>query len=68
MIYESLDVKYTGYDTYKQIIDYNTNKYKEKNKKYSFVHLDFFSSKEQIKNGDLIILKDVLQHWKMKNI
>jgi hypothetical protein len=36
--------------------------------KYTFKHSDFFSEKESIECGDLCILKDVLQHWKMDEI
>ena len=66
LIYDDLDIKYRGYDAYKKIIDYNS-----KNNspiKYSFVHLDFCNKKEHIINGDLCILKDVIQHWSLKNI
>ena len=30
--------------------------------------MDFFNKKELIKKGDLCILKDVLQHWKINEI
>jgi len=66
LIYDDIDIRYTGYDTYKQVIDYNTQKYPIP--KYIFVHLDFCNNKEIIKNGDLCILKDVLMHWSLQNI
>jgi len=66
LIYNDLDILYTGYDTYKKVIDSNLKHYSLP--KYSFVHLDFFNKKESIINGDLCILKDVLQHWKMDEI
>lgn len=66
LIYGDLDVVYTGYDTYKKIIDYNSNLYKSP--KYSFTHLDFCKNKHIIKNGDLCILKDVIQHWCIDDI
>jgi len=65
LIYDDLDINYTGYDAYKKIIDYNSQQYPLP--KYSFTHLDF-SNKESIANGDLCILKDVLQHWSLDNI
>lgn len=65
-IYDDLDIQYTGYDTYKKIINYNS-KLNEK-PKYTFYHLDFSNEKEKIANGDLCILKDVLQHWSLQNI
>jgi len=66
LIYNDLDVKYTGYDTYKKIIEYNTKEYPLP--KYSFKHLDFYSNKEMIGKGELCILKDVLQHWEKNEI
>jgi hypothetical protein len=66
LIYDDLDIKYIGYDAYKKVIDYNSKHYLLP--KYSFVHLDFFNKKEQIINGELCILKDVLQHWKTEEI
>ena len=62
LLYDNLDIIYTGYDTYKKIIEYNS-KYNSSSEKYSFHHLDFCNSKESIIDGDLCILKDVLQHW-----
>lgn len=66
LIYDELDISYTGYDVYKKLVDYNSQKFLFP--KYSFLHLDFFNNKEFIKNGDLCILKDVLQHWPLNNI
>jgi hypothetical protein len=66
LIYDDLDVTYTGYDTYKKVIDYNSSQYSLL--KYSFIHLDFCNNKESIINGELCILKDVIQHWSLKNI
>ena len=66
LIYDDLDIKYTGYDTYKKIIDYNLKQHSLP--KYFFEHLNIFDDKEIIKTADLCILKDVLQHWKMDEI
>jgi hypothetical protein len=66
LVYDDLDISYTGYDTYKKLIDYNSNQYSLT--KYNFVHLDFCNFKEQIIDGDLCILKDVLQHWSLDSI
>lgn len=66
LIYDDLDISYTGYDTYKKVIDYNATQHQLP--KYTFVHLDFFSKKEYISNGELCILKDVIQHWSLDNI
>jgi hypothetical protein len=66
LIYDELDVKYTGYDTYKKIVDYNLKQHQLP--KYFFNNLDFYNNKEDIISGDLCILKDVIQHWKMDEI
>ena len=65
LIYGDLDIAYTGYDAYRKIIDYNSRQHSPK---YSFLHLDFFNHKENIINGDLCILKDVVMHWSVDNI
>jgi hypothetical protein len=66
LIYDDLDVLYTGYDTYKKIVDYNITH--NLSTKYSFIHLDFCNNKEKIIDGDLFILKDVIQHWSCTSI
>ncbi len=66
VLYNDLDILYTGYDTYKKVIDYNSKH--NSLPKYSFKHLDFYNFKEDIKNGDLCILKDVIMHWPLDNI
>ncbi len=66
LIYDELDVFYRGYDVYKKLINYNSKQYLLP--KYTFVHLDFCNNKESIVGGDLCILKDVIQHWSLKDI
>ena len=66
LIYDDLDVIYTGYDAYNKIIKHNSKKHALP--KYTFTHLDFCNKKEEIINGDLCILKDVIQHWSLENI
>ena len=66
LIYDDLDILYTGYDTYKKIIDYNSIHYSLP--KYSFIHSDFCNNRENIVNGELCILKDVLMHWSLNDI
>lgn len=68
LIYDDLDISYTGYDVYKKIIDYHTKQQEYKLPKYSFLHLDFYNNKESIIQGDICILKDVIQHWALDNI
>lgn len=66
LIYNNLDIFYTGYDAYEKVIDYNSKCYNSY--KYNFHHLDIFNNKEEIISGDLCILKDVLQHWEINYI
>jgi len=66
LLYDDLNITYTGYDTYKKVIDYNITQYPEQ--KYTFEHLDFFTNKESIVEGDMCILKDVIQHWSLNEI
>ena len=66
LIYSDLAITYRGYDAYKKLIDYHSSLYSSS--KYNFYHLDFCNNKELIINGELCILKDVLQHWSLNNI
>ena len=59
-------MQYYGYDCYSKVIVHNKIKYKEP--KYNFIYLDFFTNYNDIIECDLIILKDVLQHWKTTQI
>jgi len=61
LIYNDLDVKYTGYDCYNKLITYNSKQ--NPSEKYAFRHLDFYNQKDEIVNGDLCILQNVMQHW-----
>jgi hypothetical protein len=66
-IYDTLDdISYTGYDIYIKIIEYNLKLFTLP--KYNFIYSDFYNNKETLKNADLCILKDVLQHWKIEEI
>ena len=65
LIYDDLDVLYTGYDAYKKVVEHNV---KNNLAKYTFTHLDFYNNKEDIISGDLCILKDVIMHWPLDNI
>ena len=66
LLYDDINVLYTGYDVYKKIIDYHKSQYSDP--KYTFKHLDFYKYKEQIIEGDMCILKDVIQHWTTEEI
>jgi len=65
-IYSDLDINYKGYDVYKKVIDFNSTQYPKT--KFEFIHLDFTNKKEEISDGDLCILKDVIQHWSLSTI
>jgi len=68
LIYDDIqNIKYHGYDTYEDIIKQHNETYKD-NTKYSFSCLDIINEKDKIENGDLCILKDVLQHWALNDI
>ena len=66
-IYHDLDVAYTGYDAYASVVEYNTQKFRSTGK-YNFIHMDFFTRKEEIIQGDLCILRDVIMHWDLRSI
>tara|TARA_Y100000590_G_C15384368_1_gene887632 strand:+ start:98 stop:697 length:600 start_codon:yes stop_codon:yes gene_type:complete len=66
LLYDDINVLYYGYDIYKNIIDYHITQYPES--KYTFKHLDFYTNKESIIEGDMCILKDVIQHWTTEEI
>jgi hypothetical protein len=53
------NIFYEGYDCCKEIIEENIKKYLN----FNFKHLDLLKNKEKIKDAELYILKDVLQHW-----
>jgi len=66
LLYNDLDISYSGYDCYNKVVEYNKTLYSLP--KYNFLHLDFCNNKEEIINGDLCILKDVIMHWSLDNI
>lgn len=63
-IYNDLDISYIGYDVYHKIIDENRQSYKQ----YNFMHMDIIKDKSKAFGADLCILKDILQHWPLKDI
>ena len=58
-IYDGLEVDYIGYDAYKPLVDHLNN-----TTNYKFKHMDIFGNRSEIESADLLILKDVIQHWK----
>lgn len=59
------NIQYYGYDTSKIIINNNNKKYKKEN--IHFIHNDL-DQEVNLKNADLLICKDVLQHLSYNNI
>ncbi len=58
------DISYHGIDCVKSVIDSNNENYKQDN--ITFEHRDI--SINPIKGYDLVIIKDVVQHWEDKDI
>ena len=61
-IYDNLEISYTGYDVYENLINHLNKKYKN-NKKYNFIQNDAILDVKNIAKADLCILKDIFQHW-----
>ena len=69
-IYHDLDVNYHGYDCVKHLIEKHKKSYSNI-KKYNFHHINgdnVFKSIKNNRNADLLIMKDVIQHWTYDNI
>ena len=64
ILYGGLGLDYLGLDTYKKVIEHNQTEHPD----YKFQHMDFYTQKEEIPAADLLILKDVIQHWKTEEI
>ena len=60
-LFYNLDIKYTGYDVYNDVIKFLQTTYAKP--EFNFIHLDIFNNRDNIENADLFILKDVMQHW-----
>jgi len=59
-------INYTGIDVVEQLIQTNTQLFSKPN--IHFVCLDIIQNPESVPESDLIILKDVVQHWPTKTI
>ncbi len=62
------NVLYIGIDCVKNIIDFNKEKYLDKNKSRKFIEADVLNDKYQLPNADMYIIKDTLQHLSNQNI
>lgn len=65
-IYHDLPVDYVGYDVVLPVILENQRNWGGCNRR--FEHLEFSTSINEIKDAELYILKDVLQHWSSQRI
>lgn len=66
-IYHDLQgVQYTGYDVVEPVIEANRNQWGPQG--YAFEHLEFSTCVPDIRDAELYILKDVLQHWSSARI
>ncbi len=61
-IFAKTNISYFGYDIYLDLIEYLkiTHKY---NSHLKFINIDVFEQRDQIEPTDLLLVKDVLQHW-----
>jgi mannosyltransferase OCH1-like enzyme len=65
LIYQQLDgINYMGLDCVKSVIEKN----KENHPQYNFLTLDILCNTDLIRDSDVYIIKDVLQHWKLADI
>ena len=65
LIYKHFDnIDYIGLDCVNSVIEKN----KKNHPKYNFYTLDILCNIDLIRDCDLYIIKDVLQHWKLKDI
>lgn len=60
-LFDGLDLEYTGYDVYGDLVAHLNKKHG--GPKRSFIKLDSSTDKESVKDADLLVCKDVLQHW-----
>jgi hypothetical protein len=60
----NLNIEYIGYDAYIGVINANRIKYPD----YIFENIDIYNDREQLIEGDLCIIKEVLQHWSNEEI
>jgi hypothetical protein len=65
LIYQELDnIDYIGLDCVKSVIETNIKNHP----KFNFCELDILTNIDLIRDSDLYIIKDVLQHWKLIDI
>ena len=65
-VYHDLNVQYVGYDVVLPVISENRARWGAQG--FDFEHLEFSSHVDLIQDGELYIMKDVLQHWSSHRI
>lgn len=64
LIYRQDPIDYTGVDAYEALIKRNSETWKQ----HKWMCLDGFKERASLPSADLLILKDVIQHWKTAEI
>jgi len=67
-IYYKTDVKYTGYDCYKPVVDSLNKNYQPLSRFWTFEVKNCLLEADTMVEADLLIVKDVLQHWLDKEV
>lgn len=62
-LYEGTGVSYTGYDIYDPIIEAHKTVPHYRNDLWTFVTKHCLTDRDTMVSADLLVLKDVLQHW-----
>jgi len=65
-IYENLSCSYIGYDIYEPMIKSHNELFKDS--RWKFEVMNCFANLDCMANADLLIVKDVLQHWSDKEV
>lgn len=62
-LYFETDVEYTGYDIYSPLIESHKKVPQYQNPKWSFEFKHCYADRDTMKDADMLVMKDVLQHW-----
>lgn len=62
-LYHETDIDYTGFDIYEDIIEAHHKVPQYNNPKWKFHIMNCYAQRAELPCADMLILKDVLQHW-----
>jgi len=62
-LYEGTEVTYTGYDIYEPLIEAHKKIPQYNNSLWTFETKHCLSDRDSMVSADLLVLKDILQHW-----